>query len=72
MEDTVEQPFQTATQQTVARPLGDSLERHIQKARQALLAQQLPDGHWVFELEAHRCWPWPTILSSDLVASMAR
>jgi squalene-hopene/tetraprenyl-beta-curcumene cyclase len=30
----------------------DALEGHIQSATQALLAQQRPDGHWVFELEA--------------------
>ncbi|HXX03449.1 MAG TPA: squalene--hopene cyclase [Xanthobacteraceae bacterium] len=30
----------------------DALEGHIQSATQALLQQQRPDGHWVFELEA--------------------
>jgi len=36
----------------LAQPSGDALERHIQQGTQALLAQQRPDGHWVFELEA--------------------
>src|SRR5271167_1315080 len=62
MEDTLEQPFQTAKQQTFARPLGDSLERHIQSATQALLAQQRPDGHWVFELEADATIPSEYVL----------
>src|SRR5271155_175651 len=46
--DTLEQPKPT----TLARPVDDVLEQHIQQATQALLAQQRPDGHWVFELEA--------------------
>src|SRR5271167_2751664 len=62
MEDTLEQPFQTAKQQTFARPLGDSLERHIQSATQALLAQQRPDGHWVCELEADATIPAEYVL----------
>ena len=45
--DTLEQ-----TKPMLAQPSGDALERHIQQGTQALLAQQRPDGHWVFELEA--------------------
>lgn len=29
-----------------------ALDEHIERAAQALLACQQPDGHWVFELEA--------------------
>ena len=62
MEDTLEQPFQTAKQQTFARPLDDAFEQRIQKATQALLAQQRPDGHWVFELEADATIPAEYVL----------
>ncbi len=62
MEDTLEQPFQTAKQQTFARPLDDAFERRIQKATQALLAQQRADGHWVFELEADATIPAEYVL----------
>jgi squalene-hopene/tetraprenyl-beta-curcumene cyclase len=41
-----------ATQQASAHPPDAALEQNIQKATQVLLAQQRPDGHWVFELEA--------------------
>ena len=44
------------------RPLDDALEQHIQKATQALLAQQRPDGHWVFELEADATIPAEYVL----------
>src|ERR1700686_2299871 len=33
-------------------PAASSLERCIEMATAALLKQQRPDGHWVFELEA--------------------
>src|SRR5271170_5021278 len=50
--DTLEQRTQAVKQTDAARPLDDGLERRIEKATQALLARQRPDGHWVFELEA--------------------
>src|SRR5271167_3861134 len=62
MEDTLEQPFQTAKQQTFARPLDDGFEQHIQTGTQALLTQQRPDGHWVFELEADATIPAEYVL----------
>jgi squalene-hopene/tetraprenyl-beta-curcumene cyclase len=40
----------------------DALEGHIQSATQALLAQQRPDGHWVFELEADATIPAEYVL----------
>ncbi|MGA9948182.1 MAG: hypothetical protein WBQ24_08020, partial [Xanthobacteraceae bacterium] len=33
------------------------LDRHIDAARDALLACQRPDGHWLFELEADATIP---------------
>ena len=56
--DTLEQPKPTA----FARPLDDVLEQHIQKGTQALLQQQRPDGHWVFELEADATIPAEYVL----------
>ena len=44
------------------RPVDDVLEQHIQQATQALLAQQRPDGHWVFELEADATIPAEYVL----------
>ncbi|BAT59609.1 squalene--hopene cyclase [Variibacter gotjawalensis] len=38
------------------------LERHIGKATDALLADQKPDGHWVFELEADATIPAEYVL----------
>jgi squalene-hopene/tetraprenyl-beta-curcumene cyclase len=43
------------------RPL-DELETNINKATQALLAEQRPDGHWVFELEADATIPAEYVL----------
>ena len=60
IEDTLEQPPNGTT--TFARPLDDRLEQQIQKATQALLAQQRPDGHWVFELEADATIPAEYVL----------
>ena len=56
--DTLEQSKPTA----FARPLDDMLEQHIQKGTQALLEQQRPDGHWVFELEADATIPAEYVL----------
>jgi squalene-hopene/tetraprenyl-beta-curcumene cyclase len=50
--DTLEQNLQIAKQRMQARSLDDTLEQRVEKATQALLACQRPDGHWVFELEA--------------------
>jgi squalene-hopene/tetraprenyl-beta-curcumene cyclase len=52
IEGTLEQIKGTAAPAAHGRSLDDTLEPHIQKAAQALLSQQRPDGHWVFELEA--------------------
>ena len=38
------------------------LNEHIQKGTQALLEQQRPDGHWVFELEADATIPAEYVL----------
>jgi squalene-hopene/tetraprenyl-beta-curcumene cyclase len=58
MNETLEQTKPT----TFARPLDAALERHIQKGTQALLEQQRPDGHWVFELEADATIPAEYVL----------
>jgi squalene-hopene/tetraprenyl-beta-curcumene cyclase len=59
LDDTLTQRFPPAP---LDRPLGDSLEQPIQKATQALLAQQRSDGHWVFELEADATIPAEYVL----------
>src|SRR5436309_5127587 len=40
----------------------DVLERHIRAAADAILAEQQPDGHWVFELEADATIPAEYVL----------
>ena len=60
--DTLDQRTRTAKQTDFARPLDDVLEQHIQKTTEALLAQQRPDGHWVFELEADATIPAEYVL----------
>ena len=53
----------SAAKQTDAAPVNiDALEQQIQKSAQALLAQQRPDGHWVFELEADATIPAEYVL----------
>ncbi len=52
IEDTLQRENRSTKQAASARPLDGALEQNIQRATQALLAQQRPDGHWVFELEA--------------------
>ena len=53
----------SAAKQTDAAPVSiDALEQQIQKSAQALLAQQRPDGHWVFELEADATIPAEYVL----------
>src|SRR5262244_3935232 len=39
-----------------------SLERHIKAATDAVLAEQKPDGHWVYELEADATIPAEYVL----------
>jgi squalene-hopene/tetraprenyl-beta-curcumene cyclase len=39
-----------------------SLERHIKAATDAILAEQRPDGHWVYELEADATIPAEYVL----------
>src|SRR5712672_603661 len=45
-----------------------ALEQHIQAATSALLEQQKPDGHWVFELEADSTIPAEYILMRHFLA----
>ncbi|MGZ5840971.1 MAG: squalene--hopene cyclase, partial [Xanthobacteraceae bacterium] len=53
----------SAAKQSDAAPVNiDALEQQIQKSAQALLAQQRPDGHWVFELEADATIPAEYVL----------
>ena len=47
---------------TSPAPDVDALEERIHKATHALLAQQRPDGHWVFELEADATIPAEYVL----------
>ena len=42
--------------------LDPALEQHIRAATDALLAEQQPDGHWVFELEADATIPAEYVL----------
>jgi squalene-hopene/tetraprenyl-beta-curcumene cyclase len=60
--DTLEHGPQTAKQADTARPFDDALEERIERATLALLAQQRPDGHWVFELEADATIPAEYVL----------
>ena len=62
IEDTIERRTRTAAQAALAPALDGALEQHIRKATQALLAQQRPDGHWVFELEADATIPAEYVL----------
>jgi squalene-hopene/tetraprenyl-beta-curcumene cyclase len=48
----IEQHTLAAKETDAAGATIEALEQQIQKGTQALLAQQRPDGHWVFELEA--------------------
>jgi squalene-hopene/tetraprenyl-beta-curcumene cyclase len=60
--DILEQRTSAAKQPDAARVNIDTLEQQIQKSAQALLAQQRPDGHWVFELEADATIPAEYVL----------
>ena len=44
------------------------LDRHIDAARDALLACQRPDGHWLFELEADATIPAEYVLLRHYLA----
>src|SRR6478735_2280238 len=47
---------------SMARVTLEALERHIGKATDAILAEQQPDGHWVYELEADATIPAEYVL----------
>ncbi len=47
---------------TAATPSLDAVERLVERARDALLALQKPDGHFVFELEADATIPSEYVL----------
>ena len=44
------------------RPFDPVLEQHIRAATDAVLAEQRPDGHWVYELEADATIPAEYVL----------
>ena len=56
MSDTIDRPA------TLADRLDPALERHIGAATDAILAEQQPDGHWVYELEADATIPAEYVL----------
>src|SRR6201998_1731723 len=58
----IEQQTWAGKETDAARASIDALEPQIQKGTQALLAQQRPDGHWVFELEADSTIPAEYVL----------
>ena len=60
--DIVEQRTSAAKSTDAAHVNIDALEQQIQRNAQALLAQQRPDGHWVFELEADATIPAEYVL----------
>jgi squalene-hopene/tetraprenyl-beta-curcumene cyclase len=62
IEDTLEQTSRMTMAPPPARTLDAALEARIENATHALLAQQRPDGHWVFELEADATIPAEYVL----------
>jgi len=62
IEPTLAERPRTGNEAQSKRSLDAALERHIQSATQALLAQQRADGHWVFELEADATIPAEYVL----------
>ena len=60
--DTLEHRASVAKETDAARVDIDAVEQQIQHGAQALLAQQRPDGHWVFELEADATIPAEYVL----------
>ncbi|HUZ32229.1 MAG TPA: squalene--hopene cyclase [Xanthobacteraceae bacterium] len=52
IDDALQRDNRSTEHAASALALDQALDQHIQTATQALLAQQRPDGHWVFELEA--------------------
>ena len=63
----IEQQTLAGEETDAARASIDALEQQIQKGTQALLAQQRPDGHWVFELEADATIPAEYVLDRKSV-----
>jgi squalene-hopene/tetraprenyl-beta-curcumene cyclase len=57
-------PDSTASEPVARTPLyyAPEVERAVERAAEALLAQQQPDGHWVYELEADATIPAEYIL----------
>src|SRR5262249_28664032 len=66
--DILEQRTSSAKQTDAARLSIEAIERQIDKGAQALLAQQRPDGHWVFELEADATIPAEYVLLRHYLA----
>src|SRR3984957_712254 len=56
------QELQAVPQTTALQMSNLDLDRHIDAARDALLACQRPDGHWLFELEADATIPAEYVL----------
>src|ERR1041384_2485288 len=56
MSDTIDRPA------SLQDRLDPALERHIGAATDAVLAEQKPDGHWVYELEADATIPAEYVL----------
>jgi hypothetical protein len=52
----------TFTPPSLASNKLDALEKHIRAAADAILAEQKPDGHWVYELEADATIPAEYVL----------
>src|ERR1700760_106241 len=66
--DILEQRTSSAKQTDAARVSIEAIERQIDKGAQALLEQQRPDGHWVFELEADSTIPAEYVLLRHYLA----
>src|SRR5262249_29021150 len=60
--DILEQRASSTKQADAARVSIEALEQQIEKSAQGLLAEQRPDGHWVFELEADATIPAEYVL----------
>ena len=56
MSDTIDRPA------TLQDRIDPALKRHIGAATDAILAEQQPDGHWVYELEADATIPAEYVL----------
>src|SRR6516165_2766532 len=60
--DILEQRASSTKQADAARVSIEALEQQIEKSAQGLLAEQRPDGQWVFELEADSTIPAEYVL----------